>query len=78
MSDNIELDDPLAYMRERANQKLNQDPLAEGIVHGGRHITDVSRALNTLLFKDKCKQVLLEVRLSEDNHHVSFEIKRKK
>lgn len=80
MSDNIELDDPLAYWRDRKRikEQADKDPYAPNILHGGQHIDDVAKALNTLIHRDNYRKVLVSVELDKDNHHVSFKVVKRK
>mgnify|MGYP003628224160 CR=1 FL=1 len=80
MSDKIELDDPLAYWRERdkIKEQVDRDPLAPGITHGGRHISDVTKALNTLIHRDNYRKVTIEVEAEKDDYHISFTVKERK
>ena len=80
MSDNIEVDDPLAYWRDRKRikEQVDKDPYAPGITHGGRHMKDVTKALNTLVHRGDYSKVTVEVELEKDNYHVSFKVLKRK
>ena len=80
MSEHIGVDDPLAYWRDRKEiaEQVDRDPLAPGITHGGQHVKDVARALNTLIHRDNYRKVTIEVEACPDDYHISFTVKERK
>ena len=78
MDENIAGDDPLAYWRGQAKKLVKKDPYAIGVTHGGQHVKNVARAINTILHSEKCNKVTIEVELAEDDYHISFTVKDKR
>jgi len=76
MNDNIGVDDPLAYWRDRKQraEQADKDSFAPNITHEGQHINDVAEALNTLIHQDNYRKVIVAVELDKDNRHVSFKV----
>ena len=80
MNDNVGVDDPLAYWRDRdkIKEQVDKDPYSPWVRHGGKHMKDVARALNTLIHKGNYRKVTVEVELEKDDYHISFTVKKRK
>jgi hypothetical protein len=57
-------------------KRVSEDPYTEHVVHGGLHPSNISRIVSDLFWSSKYnfKNITLEIKKEEDDHHISVKV----